>query len=178
MSKHGLFDATPEDGGCAPEDLVIRAFSRCQNYPKERAGVLGLAQGLATAAARYGVTAEAIVRECVESSVFCPTDTDLLNVARGMRPADGGEHRHPTKCPYELCDGSGWREVCHLHSKHAEPDRPAWVEKTIITREQYNDLGRKIDWQTQSVYESRYRCKCHPPRDPEAELKPRRKNSR
>ena len=149
-----------------PEDLVVRAFSRCSNYPKDRAGVLGLAQGLKKASERFSVPMEGIVRECVESSVFCPTDTDLLNVARSMRPAEEQERKRPSKCPFALCDGSGWREVCHLHTKNVgDGTRPAWVEKTIISREEYQDLCTKVDWNVQSVYESRYRCKCHPSRD-------------
>ena len=104
------FDAETEQE--YPEEMVIRAFSRCQNYPKERAGVLGLAQGLRAASDRFGVPMADIIRECVESSSYCPTDTDLLAVARGLtardQPALKPWNPHP-KCPE--CGDSGWRTV-------------------------------------------------------------------
>jgi hypothetical protein len=160
-----------------PEDLVIRAFSRCQNYPKDRLGVLGLAQGLKLASDRFSVKMEEIINECVESSVFCPTDADLLNVARELVPKEKSveEKWKNRKCPFQLCDGSGWREKYYLHTHHVgDGDRAAWVEKVEITQEQYDVLSVKVDWKTQMAYAGRYRCKCHPPREPEPE-KPKRK---
>ena len=166
----------------APEELVMRAFARCSNNPKERAGILGLAQGLKAASDRFGVTMVSIIRECVESSTFCPTDTDLLNVARELRGPEKVKAARSSKCPFALCDGSGWRECWHFHTHHGGAgETPAYVEKKLISREEYLVMAKV--WGpgsdgTQQVYESRYRCKCHPPREPDAEPKPRRKSSK
>ncbi len=148
-----------------PEELVVRAFSRCSNYPKERAGVLGLAQGLRAAADRFGVEMPVIIAECVGSSSFCPTDHDLLEVARALRPADKQE-KHD-RCSFGLCDGSGWREGFYLHTVHqGDEHKNTWTEKTLIeSRTLFEELARKVDWKTQTVYEGRYRCRCHPPRE-------------
>jgi len=70
-----------------PEEMVRRAFSRCSNFPDDKFGVLGLAQGLKRASSRTGVPMERIVAECADTSVYCPTDADLLTVARGIRDA-------------------------------------------------------------------------------------------
>ena len=155
----------PTEAG--PEDLVVQAFSRCSNYPKDRTGVLGLAQGLRSAADRFGVEMPAIVAECAESSNFCPTDHDLLEVARALRPQDKQANRD--KCPSGLCDGSGWREGFYLHTVHpGDEHKNSWVEKTsIANRETFEELERKVDWKTQMAYSGRYRCQCHPPREGE-----------
>lgn len=161
-----------------PEEQVA-AFARCPNYPRDENGVLFLAQGLRKAATRHGLRMSAIVEECLTTSGYCPTDLDMMNVARSLAIGRGGqqacESRKPTKCPFELCDGSGWREVCHMWTHHGDSDGgPAWVEKGIITRDQYDALSKKVDWVKQAVYESRYRCKCHPPREVE---EPKRKRA-
>ena len=67
-----------------PEDLCRRAFSRCGNWPEDRAGQLGLAQGLKLASDRYRVPEQDIIARCKEQSSFCPTDHDLLNVAADL----------------------------------------------------------------------------------------------
>jgi hypothetical protein len=158
---------TAESEETGPEDLVIRAFSRCSNYPKERAGVLGLAQGLRASADKFGVSMSAIIAECVSTSSFCPTDHDLLEVARALRPADKQE-KHD-RCRFGLCDGSGWREGFYLHTIHqGDEHKNTWIEKTLIeSRTLFDELARKVDWKTQMVYEGRYRCRCHPPREGE-----------
>lgn len=151
-----------------PEELVVRAFSRCSNYPKGRAGVLGLAQGLRLAADRFGVPMTTIVTECVEVSAFCPTDHDLLEVARALVPAVWIRERR-TKCPYGACDGTGWAEEFRLYTIHpGDEHKTAWVEKRKLeSREVFEELERKVDWKTQKVYSVRRRCICHPAREPE-----------
>lgn len=153
-----------------PEEIVMRAFARCQNFPKERIGVLGLAQGLRVASDKFGVPMERIVSSCVSESPFCPTDYDLMNVARGMRVE---KQVGPRSCPHDICDGSGWRQVCHMHTARGRGDA-SWVEKEIISRGQYENLASKVAGTQQKVFESRYRCKCHPANEPDKEPKARR----
>lgn len=161
--RDGFDTQETEENG--PEELVVRAFSRCQNYPKERAGVLGLAQGLRSASDRFLVPMSVIIAECIESSTFCPTDHDLLEVARALRQSEKPE-KH-SGCPFSLCDGTGWREGFYLHTVHAgDEHKNTWTEKTLIAnRAIFEELARKVDWKTQMVFEGRYRCRCHPPRE-------------
>jgi hypothetical protein len=145
-----------------PVQLVTEAFSRCSNYPKESAGIFGLAQGLAKAARVTGIAMRAIVERCAEISQWCPTDLDLMNVARELQP--GRESVRPSKCSHGLCDGSGWRIVYYLWTWHG--GESAWIEKTKITEAQYEDLKLKVDWNgqapqlAQEVYSGAARCKC------------------
>ncbi len=162
-----------ETSTAGSEELVMRAFSRCQNFPKERVGVLGLAQGLQGASDKFMVPMSSIIAACVRESTFCPTDHDLMNIARGMQP---DKQVGPRACPNDLCDGSGWRQVHHLHTPRGRAGA-AWVVKEIISREQYEELRGKVAETGQSVYESRYRCACHPPMEPDKEPKARRRGA-
>jgi hypothetical protein len=69
-----------------PEELVAR-FGRCSNYPRDKAGVQFLAQGLAKAADATGTDMKDIVDRCSELSEFCPTDYDLLTIASEIKAA-------------------------------------------------------------------------------------------
>ncbi len=65
-------------------ELVAR-FSRTRNYPKDEAGVVYLAEGLIRAADQTGVLGSAIVFRCAAESDWCPSDADLLTIAREIR---------------------------------------------------------------------------------------------
>lgn len=67
-----------------PFDLIA-TFQRCSNYPREQLGVIALAQGLVRASETTGIGMDAIVERCAAASSFCPTDADLLTVAREIR---------------------------------------------------------------------------------------------
>ena len=155
----------PEPPTEDPVQLVNEAFSRCSNYPKESAGIFGLAQGLSKAARATGVAMRAIVGRCAEISQWCPTDLDLMNVARDLQPVR--EVVRPSSCPQGICDGSGWRIVYYLWTWHG--GESAWIEKTKITETQYDDLKSKVDWNAQApqlaqeVYSGAARCKCAVP---------------
>ena len=72
--------------GKNPEDLV-QTFAAAGNFPKEREGVLALAQALRRASDNFGIMMEAIVQECADTSAWCPTPADLRNIAMSMRDA-------------------------------------------------------------------------------------------
>ena len=145
-----------------PVQIVTEAFSRCSNYPKEQAGIFGLAQGLVKASRITGVAQEAIVDRCADISKFCPTDADLLSVAREIQPAA----TRPSKCPHGLCDGTGWRIAYFLWTWHGGETN--WIEKTRISEEEYEVLKSKVDQNAKSpllpqeVYSGAYRCRCNP----------------
>jgi len=143
-----------------PEELVI-TFSRCANYPKDRAGILALAQGLVKASRITGVPMRAIVDRCTEISQWCPTDSDLLSVAREIQPAV----TRPSKCPHALCDGTGWRIAYFLWTWHGGETN--YIEKRRITEDEYEVLKSKVDVNAklpllpQEVYSGAYRCRCN-----------------
>ena len=146
---------------------LIERLSRTKKYPTDIAGLNFLAEGLIRASQETGVPAQQIVMKCSITSEWCPTDAEMMATAREMKTAtvQSGQRR----CPVALCDGSGWREVCHLHTRHARPGGAAYVEKEIISREVFNQISDKLHGTNQSVYESRYRCQCHPARQDEIE---------
>ncbi len=146
---------------------LIARLSRTKNYPRDDDGLTFLAEGLIRAAS-IGVDPVRIVMEWSAVSEWCPTDADLMNTARMLKPDPNPSQR---LCQFGICDGSGWQQVHHMHIHHAKPGGGVWVEKSTITRDQFDDLSRKIDWKTQMVYESRYRCSCHPPRPDDIEKK-------
>ncbi len=65
-------------------DLVAK-LSRTRNYPLTEQGVTGFAESLMRAAEMFGVDGAAIVQKCADTSEFCPTDADLLNIARDLK---------------------------------------------------------------------------------------------
>ncbi len=70
------------------QELVAR-FSRCERYPEDKQGINFLADGLERASESAGVSMLEIVEACAAISRFCPTDAELLTVARNIRD----EHR-------------------------------------------------------------------------------------
>ena len=77
-----LYDDEPDQ--LSPEDICRQAFSRCSNWPEDRLGQIGLAQGLSHASKRFRISQEDLIERCRELSAFCPTDADLLRVAGEM----------------------------------------------------------------------------------------------
>jgi hypothetical protein len=72
-----LYDDEPPNEP-TPEELCRQAFSRCSNWPEDRAGQLGLFQGLKAASERYRISQPDLIARCREQSSFCPTDHDLM----------------------------------------------------------------------------------------------------
>jgi hypothetical protein len=107
-------DDEPE--ALTPDEFCTRAFSRCSNWP-DRAGQLGLAQGLKLASDRYQVTQEALIARCKELSAFCPTDYDLLRVAAEMWEA--GRRAAVTDQQREWRDKYGPTRKFDMAAEHA-----------------------------------------------------------
>ena len=133
------FDDREQNETPTPEDLCRQAFSRCSNWPHDRAGQLGLAQGLKVASDRFKVSQEALISACCEANAFCPTDADLLRVASDIFLAREAAHqaqrdRHvewrkeygdPEPEPIDThgkckCCGRDWKEIMKTASdRHA-----------------------------------------------------------
>ena len=67
-----------------PMEFLSR-FQRCKNYPRDEEGILALANGLEAASRHTGITMADIVERCATSSDLCPTDYDLLTVAKEIK---------------------------------------------------------------------------------------------
>lgn len=90
-------------------ESLVQAFAPCGNFPKDREGLLQLAQELKRASDDFQMPMESIIRECHEISQWCPTPHELRNVAKGMRE----ELRPKAPLGCEICQGSGWRSYVH-----------------------------------------------------------------
>lgn len=68
--------------------LAEKFFSRAPNYPRETAAFCGLVNGLVNAEKVTKISAARIAAQCAEASKYCPTDADLLTIARDMVRCD------------------------------------------------------------------------------------------
>ncbi len=104
---------------------MCAAFQRCMNYPKNEDGILALAQGLVKASDTTGVYMRKIVDECLESSMYCPTDADMLAVARDCR---GPAEAEGIPIPNPETVRKQWRELAH-HFPHIMENGRLWRDE-------------------------------------------------
>jgi hypothetical protein len=64
---------------------LIARFSRTKNFPRDEAGLNFLAEGLMAAVNETGAPGRQIVMVCAATSEWCPTDADLMTIARQIR---------------------------------------------------------------------------------------------
>ncbi len=64
---------------------LIARLSRTKNYPRDDDGLTFLAEGLMRACAETGAPGQQIVMVCATTSEWCPTDHDLMTVAKQIR---------------------------------------------------------------------------------------------
>ncbi len=64
---------------------LIARLSRTKNYPKDEDGLTFLAEGLMRASAETGAPGQQIVMVCATTSEWCPTDADLMTIAKQIR---------------------------------------------------------------------------------------------
>ena len=88
----------------------------------------------------------------------CPTPYWFRRAISPPRPE---LYRVPSAltCPRGLCNGSGWIHEFWLHSQVGIGEA-RYVKKERITEEQHQELTRKIDWSTQSLFEGSKKCPC------------------
>lgn len=67
---------------------LVSKLSRTNKYPSEEEGVIHLAQALQKASDSTQIGAGRIVDRCASISAWCPTDADLLTVARDLARED------------------------------------------------------------------------------------------
>ena len=116
---------------------LVATFQRCSNYPRDFAGVLALAQGLKRAADTSGVSMAAIVEKYAAESQYCPTDADLLAVARELQD----------KVDREEQDQKEAREKLDWEHEHGSPRPFDWkLDREAIKKAKAEDaeLMRKL----------------------------------
>ncbi len=67
---------------------LVSKLSRTGRYPTTSEGVDGLARGLQYASDSTQIGAGRIIERCAQISEWCPTDADLLTVARDLQRED------------------------------------------------------------------------------------------
>ena len=154
--------------------VLVSRLERTAGYPRSDDGVEFLARGLQKASATTGIKEARIVERCAEISRYCPTDSDLLTVAKDIARLDAlaggtfdsqagaGNHvaaNPPRSCP--KCHGTGWEIVYALHT--FEGGQHNFVRKERITEDRANELWPKIDTRKQMIYSGARRCHCPVP---------------
>ncbi len=116
---------------------LIGRLSRTKNYPKEPAGLMFLAEGLMRACAETGAPGQQIVMICATTSEWCPTDADLMTVAKQIR--DEQKRAQETMAPSVE---SEWRKV------YGPPQPFDWkaldIPKLKATKAREKELYRQI----------------------------------
>jgi hypothetical protein len=141
-------------------DIVFRLASK-PKWPFEPTAQAELCR----VAAEYALDLEHLKRVVVEVSEYweyCPDGRQLREALRreGSAKTIAMPPWKSTTCPKNQCDGSGWVEVFSLHSQISNPGGTAFLQTSMITREQYDDLMPKIDWETQNLYTGVKKCAC------------------
>jgi len=137
--------------------LLIAAFQRAPNYPRDDDGIEALISGLQRASEITGVSMKSIVSRCCLDNPRCPTDAEMMNVARGIRKPTEFNSPKPSLCRIGKCDGSGWEVLFRLKTQ-----RRNYVEWNDFTRDEYEraQAGVTFDAKTQQVYSFARRCAC------------------
>lgn len=106
-------------------------FAACVNFPKDRLGVLALAQALARASKDFRVPMAGIVQRCADISTYCPVPRELRNVAIGMRDEERARKEDNRNTKWESLYG---------------PAQPEWSEQLlgIISGAKHEDRKRAM----------------------------------
>lgn len=103
---------------------LVTKLDRTINYPKEMPSVVNLARGLQKAADTMMVSASLIVEKCAEASQFCPTDADLLTVARELRDENRRKNQPDVTKEWQAMYGApkpfDWKQIDNGKAKHVK----------------------------------------------------------
>ncbi len=151
-------------------DLVGK-LSRTKKYPADDEGVMNLAQGLQKASDSTQVGAGRIIERCASISEWCPTDAELLTVARDLAREDAvangtydsmaghSSNVNSERQPCAVCENTGWETAYTLHT----PVNGNWkqAKRENITQAAYDEISRKMNaeiWEKQRIYSGARRC--------------------
>lgn len=106
---------------------LIGKFSRCQRFPIDILGINTLAEGLERASKTTGVPMAEIVDAALPIAQFCPTDAELLTIARNIRDqrSNDAEAKRDRTAEWERKYGKpvayDWKaEAAKIMPKHLE----------------------------------------------------------
>ncbi len=116
---------------------AIARLSRTKSYPKDDDGLTFLAEGLMRASAETGANPDQIIMICATTSEWCPTDHDLMTVAKQIR-----DEQKRAQEALEPSVESQWRK------KYGEPKLFDWkaldTEKVKCVKAREREMLRKI----------------------------------
>lgn len=151
---------------------LVAKLDRTKKYPTSGAGLQSLAAGLMRAVEITGISGADIVAQCAVLSEWCPTDADLMTVAKDIARGNGviqGSFDSmampsPGSHGCKLCGGSGWEIIYTLHSWEGG-NQYTFRKRQNVTEEQAEVLIKKIrdlprEQCTQEVYSGARKCAC------------------
>lgn len=148
---------------------IVSRLSRTKRFPTTRDELEGLAEGLQCAHKATGVPGPQIVTKCAELSEWCPTDADLLTVARDIARCaqvaqgsfDSMAHAKPPAgaegCA--LCHGSGFQIIYTLLS-YEGGSKYSYRKRENVSESQARELQERIDPTKQEIFSGARRCPC------------------
>lgn len=138
---------------------ITLKLSRQANFPDSEQGIKDLAKGLQKAVA-LGISPDQLIEACKSASPYCPTDWDMMQVARDLLPHQlrpSYETKEP-KCPH--CHGTGWAEFFYLVTHESPGNKSSYKRREQISRAIYEGLVDKVDHIQQETYSAVKRCAC------------------
>ena len=116
---------------------------------------------LARIASKYGtdlIHVNRVIQDISETWDHCPDGVELKKALIDAIPVPVPRTR-TTTCELGLCDGHGWMRVFALWTTENR-NGSTFVKKERITEEQYNLLSKRVDHQSQEVYDGVKHCDC------------------
>ncbi len=147
---------------------IVSRLSRTKRYPTTGAEMQALADGLIRAHTATRVPGADIVLKCAELSEWCPTDADLLTVARDIarcsQVADGSfdsmaRPLGPSTGGCQLCHGSGF-EIRYTLMTYEGGSKYTFRKRESISESQARELEPRIDRTKQEIFSGARRCAC------------------
>ena len=139
----------------------IMRLSGMGNFPDPKENKEALRELVDTLASITFTQAEAkrIVSECLQASRFCPTPFDLRNMAADIRAKSNTWTPHVGKCSAGQCDGHGFAQAFFLVTEERRGEA-SFKRRERISPSTYAELARKVDGNTQRVYDAVEPCAC------------------
>ncbi len=149
---------------------LVKKLGRTRHFPQDDAGLECLARGLQNAEQKTKIGAGRIIERCATTSEWCPTDAELLTIAKDLAREDGvvagtfdvtlgagnAISRAP-RCPQ--CDGTGFEIIYTIHTKRTQGDWK-YADRQNITAEVARAIEKAANWpnDTQRIYSGARRC--------------------
>lgn len=130
--------------------VQVKRLGNLQNYPKNGPGALELAKKMSKDCVHLAHV-EAVIDLAIESCQYCPTVVELNTFIAQTRLQFS---RLPSACG-DCIDG--WVQCWVLNSMDVSTGR--WKQQKI-TKQEHDNLLKKVDWKHQRVADAVYPCSC------------------